>query len=76
MKKTCQSDLISTKLHIFLIIDKGMPDRTDSTIKNAIKDLTLLNGDIPIYNVEDILKYIELASIIVFTFTKDDVGKK
>ena len=53
-----------------------MPDRTDSTIKNAIKDLTLLNGDIPIYNVEDILKYIELASIIVFTFTKDDVGKK
>ena len=74
MKKTCQSDLISTKLHIFLI--KGIPDRTDSTIKNAIKDLTLLNGDIPIYNVEDILKYIELTSIIVFTFTKDDVGKK
>ena len=76
MKKTCQSDLISTKLHIFLIIDKGIPDRTGSSIKNTIKDLTLLNRDIPIYNVEDILKYIELASIIVFTFTKDEIGKK
>ena len=59
-----------------ILSGKGIPDGIGSTMKRAINDVIKFNPDIPIYNVEDVLNHINVPSINIFSFTKDDITKK
>ena len=59
-----------------ILSGKGIPDGIGCTMKWAINDVIRFNPDIQIYNVEDVLNHINVPSINIFSFTKDDVTKK